>query len=243
MKQMKLATSIFVSAILLSSSAALAQAPVKNELIPAGASHNWTGFYAGLNVGAVNNTMNITDVQATSFNSTLQQVSNPLLTGGFQAGYRRQLDLAHVSGVYGLEFDANFANATFNKEYGSPFALYQLRSSNQLKTVCLLELIGGIAADKTLLFLAAGLSWVNITGTTTNQDELAFFNSINVAKKQVGTALGAGIEYAFNEKISARIKVDVVTPNTYTAHDNVGDAYQVADNVVLGTIGINYKFA
>jgi len=242
MKRFKLAASIFVSISLLSS-AAFAQAALKGEVMPAVAPYNWTGFYAGLNAGFVNHTMNITDTQAASFLATIQQVSNPRFTGGFQAGYRRQLDLTRVSGVYGLEFSADFSNAGFKKEYGSPFALYQLSSENELKDVCLLQLTGGIAADRTLLFLAAGLSWVNITGSTTNLDNIPFFNGFNVNTKELGTAVGGGIEYAYSDTISVRLKIDVITPNTDSSSDNTGNTYQISNNIVQGTLGVNYKFA
>jgi len=244
MKQFKLASSIFISTVLLSSTA-IAHVSLKGEVMPATATalYNWTGFYAGLNAGVMNHTMNITDTQATSFNATIQQVSNPRFTGGFQAGYRHQLNQTSTSGVYGLEFSTNFSNARFKKEYGSPFALYQLSSENKLTDICLLQLTGGIAADRTLLFLAAGLSWVNITGSTTNLDSIAFFNSFNVSKQELGTAVGGGIEYAFNETISARLKVDIITPNTYSTSDNTGDNFQISNNIVQGTLGVNYKFA
>lgn len=240
MKQIKLVASIFVSSLLLSSTT-FAQGLTKDEATPA-AAYNWTGFYAGFNAGLVNHTMNITDDQATTFLATIQQVSNLKFTGGFQAGYRRQLDLTRVSGVYGLELSANFSNAQFEKEYGSPFALYQLNSENTLQTVCLLEFIGGIAADRTLLFLAAGLSWANITGSTINQDSIAFFKSFSVSKNEFGSALGGGIEYAFSEAFSARLKVDLITPNTYSTSDNTDDHFQISNTITQGTIGVNYKF-
>ncbi|MFZ2315262.1 MAG: outer membrane beta-barrel protein [Gammaproteobacteria bacterium] len=242
MKQSKLALSVLVSTLALSSSV-YAQSLMKDEVMPVATAHNWTGFYTGLNVGAVNHTMNITDNQAASFFTTIEQVSNPKFTGGVQLGYRRQMDLAQVSGVYGAELSANFSNAQFNKQYGSPFALYQLNSENELQTVCLLELMGGIAADRTLLFVSAGLSWANISGSTTNQDSIAFFNGFNTDKNLFGTVLGAGIEYAFTDKISARFKVDVITPNTYTTYDNVDNSYGISNKIVQGTLGLNYKFA
>jgi outer membrane immunogenic protein len=244
MKQFKLAASLFVSISLLSS-AAFAQISFKDEAIPFAvtAPHDWTGFYAGLNAGAVRHTLSITDNQATTFNATIQEVSNPQFTGGFQLGYRRQLDLTKASGIYGLEFSANFSNATFNKEYGSAFALYQLSAENTLLNVCLLQLVGGIAADKALLFLTAGLSWTNLSGSMSSQTSVPFFNSFNVDKKALGTTVGAGFEYAFNEKISARLKVDAVTPNTYTTYNNVGDAFQISNSIVQGTFGVNYQFA
>jgi outer membrane immunogenic protein len=241
MKQFKLAASI-VSALLLSSSA-FAHISFKGEVMPANAPYNWTGYYGGLNVGIVNHTMNITDTQAVSFNGTIQQVSNPRFTGGFQLGYRLQLDPSRISGVYGLEFSTNFSNARFKKEYGSPFALYQLSSEHALQTVCLLQLMGGIAAERTLLFLTAGMSWANITGHVNNLDSIAFFNSFSVQKNELGTAVGGGIEYAITDTISARIKVDVITPHTYSTSDNNGNSYLISNNIVQGTFGLNYTFA
>jgi opacity protein-like surface antigen len=210
---------------------------------PSASYHHWSGYYAGLNAGLVKHTMSITDVNASSFYATMEQDLNPKLTGGFQLGYRRQTDCFRTSGVYGLEFSANFSNAEFSKEYGSPFALYQLDSKNTLKNVLLLQLTGGIAVDQTLLFLAAGLAWINLTGTTTNLDGAPFFDSFNVNKKQFGTALGAGIEYAFTPTLSARFKVDVIAASNYTTHDDVGNAYQVSNTIVQAVVGLNYNFA
>ncbi len=230
MKRFKLATSsLLVSVSLLSS--------------PVFANYNWTGLYGGLNIGAEQHTMSITDNQATTFNATIQQNANPHFTGGFQVGYRRQMDLTQVSGVYGVEFSAEFSNDTFYKQYGSPTATYQLNSTNELNDLCLLELIGGIAAERTLLFLAAGLSWTNLSGTTTNVSSVPFFNSFNVEKKPLGSAVGAGIEYAINDKFSARLKVDAIMPNSYSTSDNTGNIFQIANTIVQGTLGINYKFA
>lgn len=241
MKQLNLVVSLFASISLISSSAFADQALMKDEAIAA--PYNWTGFYGGLNLGAVKHTMEVTDNQAASFSATINQITNPRFTGGFQLGIRHQIDPTKTSGVYGLEFSANFSNAHFNKIYGSPFALYQLYSENELKNSQLGQLIAGIAADKTFLFVAAGFSWTDISGSITNMDGIPFFNTLNVSKKSLGTALGLGVEYGFCERISMRFKVDVITSNAFTAFDNVGDSYQVANNLVQGTFGVNYKFA
>lgn len=261
MKQFKLATSglsrrsvlcvggsvlcvggLFISVSLLSSTV-FAHILMKDEVSPSRISYNWTGLYGGLNIGAVQHTMYITDNQATTFNATIQQTSNPHFTGGFQLGYRRQMDLTQVSGVYGVEFSAEFSNDTFYKQYGSASATYQLNSTNELNDLCLLELIGGIAAERTLLFLAAGLSWTNISGTTNNVSTIPFFNSFSVEKKPLGATVGGGVEYAINDKFSARLKVDVIMPNTYSTSDNIGDTFQISNNIVQATFGVNYKFA
>ena len=239
MKQFKLFASLVVSVSLLP---AVTFASVSSKDAAIAVAYDWTGFYAGLNAGLVNHTMKITDNQATSFNATIEQVSNPKFTGGLQAGYRRQLDMSSVSGVYGLEFSVDFADAEFKKEYGSPFALYQLRSKNTLNNTYLLELMGGIAADRTLLFLAAGVSWANITGRMTNIGGIPYFEAFKLNKNPAGTAIGGGIEYAFNQKLSARLKVDVIMPNSYTATDNLDNEYQISNNIVQGVFGVNYRF-
>lgn len=239
MKQFKQITSLFISTSLLSS-AIFAHALQKDDALSV--SYNWTGFYAGLNAGIMKHTMNMTDNQATTFSATIQQVSNPEFTGGFQAGYRRQLNMVQTSGVYGLEFSANFANSQSKKEYGSSYALYQLSSVNELNNLYLLQLIGGIAADRTLLFFGAGFSWTSISGKVTNLDGTPFFDSLSVTKTTLGAAISGGVEYAFSEKISARIKVEYILPNSYSTFDEVGDKFEISNDVVQGTFGVNYKF-
>src|SRR5579862_4140520 len=90
------------SSLLILCSSAFAHTVFKDETVLNKKPYNWTGFYAGLNVGAVKHTMDITDNQAASFNATIQQNLDPRLTGGFQIGYRRQIDLTSSSGVYGV---------------------------------------------------------------------------------------------------------------------------------------------
>lgn len=242
MEHFKSALSVLISSLLFTSMA-FAQDLFKSAAMPTtpATPYNWTGFYAGLNVGEVQRSINITDTQATTFNATIQQSINPSFTGGFQVGYRRQLDWTPVSGVYGLEFSSNFSNKTFSKEYGSSFATYQLDTKNNLKNVCLLQLLGGLAAEKTFLFIAAGFSWINITGSMTDIVSVPFFNSVSLDKKTLGTSLSGGIEYAFTNKISARIKVDVIVPESYSTYDNLGDNFQVSNNIVQGTFAVNYK--
>ncbi|MCH9757469.1 MAG: hypothetical protein K0U37_09815 [Gammaproteobacteria bacterium] len=237
MKRHQIAALVLMSTTFLSS--AIAQVSLKDAVTSV---DQWTGFYAGLNIGVVKNTLNITDIEATTFYATIQQSLNPNFTGGVQAGYRSQLDLAKVSGVYGLEFSANFLNATSRQVYGSPFALYQLSTESALKNILLLEAMGGIAAGKTLLFLAAGISGVSTTGSVTNIDSVPFFSTLNMKKTMFGTAVGGGVEYVFYKTFSARFKVDFVMPNTYLTFDNTGNDFRVSNNIVQGALGINYQF-
>lgn len=204
--------------------------------------HTWSGFYAGVNAGLVRYTQNITDDQAATFNATIQQTINPIFTGGFQLGYRHQMDAQILSGVYGVEFSADFSNASAYKIYGSPYALYELQAVNKLKNIELLQAIGGISANKTLLFLAAGFSSASVSGSLTNLDGAPFFESVNLGKTSFGWSLGAGIEYAMNDKLSARFKMDVLGSNNYTAWDDTGNNYELSNCNTQAVIGLNYKF-
>jgi len=231
MNPFKLTTSLFLGVSLLSATASATVSP-----------YNWTGFYAGLNAGGVKHTMNVTDIQASTFYATIQETSDPNFSGGLQVGYRRQLDPVRTSGVYGLEFSTNFSNATFNQEYGSPFALYQLSAENQLKNVYLLQLMGGIAVDRALMFLAAGLSWSTLSDSMTSLDGVPFFTGFNDSKTAFGTAVGGGVEYAVTKAVSARFKLDVIAPNTWLVFADTDDNFQISNNIVQATIGLNYKF-
>lgn len=233
---------LFAASLLTLSLSTYAAPSFKDEIAPTQI-HHWTGFYAGINAGAVNHTLDLTDADAASFLATLRQESNPKWTAGLQAGYRHELDMNVLAGVYGLELNVNFANAAFEKQYGSDFALYTLHSSNQLKTTSTLELMAGLAADRLLLFLSGGVSYAHIDGTTRNLDSLAFFNKFSVRKNAFGTVLGGGLEYALTNQLSARFKIDVLTPTTYSTKDNVDNHYQVGNHIVQGTVGLNYQLS
>jgi opacity protein-like surface antigen len=241
MKQVNIKRLIVVNTILFASY--VSAQPLMKDEISNTRYHDWTGFYIGVNAGAVNHTMDITDTNAVFFDATVRQVSDPQLTGGIQAGYRRQLDHNRVSGVYGVELNANLTNARFSTQYGSSFALYQLDSEDALDAIVLLQLLGGIAVDRTLLFLAAGLSWAHITGYVDNLDSIMFSQGFDVDKKAWGSAIGAGIEYALTEQCSLRFKLDVITPHTYFTTDNLGNHFNIANHIVQGSIGLNYTFA
>jgi opacity protein-like surface antigen len=215
---------------------------LKDEALSSAPPYNWSGLYAGINLASVKNIMNMTDVEATSFFSTIEQASRPQLSGGFQVGARHQLDSSPISGVYGLEFSANFANATSKNTYGSSFANYQLNSENRLNGLYLLEFIAGIAADKTFLFLAAGCSWTDLSGIVVDLNGLPFFHSFSLSNTSVGTVLGGGIEYAINERVSLRFKADVSSSNTYNTYSDTRDLYQVSNRTIQGAIGVNYRF-
>jgi opacity protein-like surface antigen len=240
MQQIKHAITI-VSSLLLLFILTTTHAAMKDDI--SRTPHDWSGYYIGLNIGAINHTMDLTDTNATYFNATLHQVSDPRLAGGIQGGYRHQVDCNRVSAVYGLELTANLSDARFSEDYGSSFALYQLNSEHRLDALYLAQLTGGIAVDRALFFLAAGLSWVQITGDTTNLDSIVFSNSFSVKKNELGTALGGGIEYAITDKASIRLKVDVITPHTYSTSDNLDNNFKIANNIVQGTLGVNYTFA
>lgn len=233
MKQSALTGSILISTALFSCMA-FSHSPAT--------AYNWSGYYAGLSAGLVKNTLNMTDLQATTFNASIEQAANPQFSGGVQLGARHQIEQGSISGLYGLEFSANFSNASSNNVYGSNFALYQLNSNTQLKNTYLLELIGGVALDKTLLFLAAGCAWTRLTGNVVNLDGIPFFHSFSVNKTSPGGVLGAGIEYAYNEKISMRFKADVIAANAYNTLNDTGSAYQISNRAVQATLGVNYKF-
>lgn len=202
----------------------------------------WSRYYIGGNLGIVKHTVDVTDNQATTFYATIKETSNPQLSGGFQLGFRLPVSCKPITAMYGLEFSANFANASYQTVFGSPYALYEISAHNQLKNIYLLEALGGIALDKSYMFLGAGFSWTNLSEQMTSLNGVPYFDSFNQTQQTFGTVLSAGLEYAVCKNLSTRFKVDVVSPNNFNVTDNLGNQFNISQLVVQGLFGVNYLF-
>lgn len=202
----------------------------------------WTGFYAGGSLGMVKHTSDVTDNNAALFLATIKESTNPKLAGGFQLGYRRQLIDEKISGIYGLEFSGNYASANFKQQYGSDYALFEVSATSNYNASYLLELIGGINTERSMLFLGAGLSWSSLKNSMTSVASIPYFTSFSTDKYVFGTVLSGGVEYALYKNLSARFKVDVISPNNYSVLDSLDNSFQISNLLVQGLFGINYQF-
>jgi outer membrane immunogenic protein len=237
MKHVKLAASAFILASLFTS-VTYAKVSYKGEVAPMAPAFSWTGFYVGANVGGVGYSQYVTDIDESDFDSTLHLDPNGKWSGGAQIGWRYQVDCAMASGVFGIEGSVDWTDAKYSRTFG----VTDYDIDTKLKSLWMVQAMGGIAVDRTLLFLGAGAGWADLDGSWT---DLAGDTTRNfdTNKTVVGPVVSAGIEYAFTDMISVRAKVDELFASRYTRTDGRGNSFLINNNIVQGTIGLNVKFA
>jgi outer membrane immunogenic protein len=215
---------------------------------------NWSGFYAGLNVGYARGTTVWNDLDATiTLGGTLVHESTNGFIGGGQIGYNWQFRHA----VFGLETDFSYLNlkqttGLFNNLAGSGFAVFQIADSTRwLGTV---RGRAGLAVDNVLIYLTAGLAYAKTDHTITaaiapppvTPSVLHDFSDT-----KVGVVAGFGAEYALDPRWSVKAEGLYVDLGKHTAFFN-GDGVVISTTVhgrmeTLDTMwivrgGINYKF-
>ncbi|WP_418294817.1 outer membrane protein [Microvirga ossetica] len=178
----------------------------------------WTGFYVGVNAGYGWNT-NDDDVV---INGTAFEVDDEGgFVGGAQIGYNYQIG----SFVVGLETDIQYA------DIGGDTTLPGLDShdddDNWFGTV---RGRAGYAFDRALIYATGGLAYGKISNGFSNSDDT-----------NVGWTLGAGVEYAFTNNLTA--KVEGLYVNLEQDDDDVPNI-SGKDETEFGVIraGLNYKF-
>lgn len=236
MKHIKLTASAFILASLFTS-ATFAHTSYKGE-VPMAPAFSWTGFYIGANVGGVGYSQDITDVDQVTFGSTLHLDPNGSWSAGAQLGWRYQVDCALASGVFGIEGSVDWADADYSRTFG----LDNFTVKTKLKNLWMAQAMGGIAVNRTLMFLGIGAGWANIDGSFTDFIDADTTTTFNINKTVVGPVVSAGVEYAFTDMISVRVKVDDLITQRYTRSNDFGNDFRITSNIVQGTVGLNIKF-
>ncbi|PVE21690.1 porin family protein [Microvirga sp. KLBC 81] len=179
----------------------------------------WTGFYAGVNAGYGWNT-NDDDVV---INGTAYEVDDEGgFVGGGQVGYNYQIG----SFVLGLETDIQYAD--IGGDNNIPSLNSDGDDDNWFGTV---RARAGYAFDRALIYATGGLAYGKISNGFSNSDDTS-----------VGWTLGAGVEYAFTDNLTA--KVEGLYVNLEQDDDDL-PVVAGSDETEFGVIraGLNYKFS
>lgn len=148
---------------------------------------SWTGFYLGLNAGYGWGSF-------TSGGGQLFGKPNGF-QGGVTGGFNYQIG---QSFVLGLEGDWDLT--AINSKQELPFFGY--RGKGQLNSLATVRGRAGFAADRALIFLTGGLAMGSVSANVNDWRAVPFFGS--QSSFNAGWALGAGLEYAFTDKVSAK---------------------------------------
>jgi len=214
--------------------------PAAQALPPA--TYNWTGIYAGGNVGGGVLSDSINQATAATVNFAGTQTARPSgVIGGGQLGANYQFDKI-VVGVEGAWSATNISGyGISNAAGGAPFAgvTSERNSSNPLWLAAVSGRVG-YAANDWLFYLKGGGAWLQQQYV---QDLLAgaTLNTQSMTVSRSGLVIGGGIEYGLTENLSARLEYDYYDFGNTTIALSATPLTSTAYLHTL-TFGLNWRF-
>ncbi|MBS7695646.1 MAG: porin family protein [Chelatococcus sp.] len=208
----------------------------------------WTGFYVGVNAGygwnTNNNDNNVVYVPGTGYIGTGSSGSDGGFVGGGQIGYNYQFGQF----VAGVEADIQYADMTSNNNNGAFYAGtgYIGSQSNGVDWFGTVRARLGFAFDRALIYGTGGFAYGGGNSNGYYYNGLYYKNGDDT---RTGWTLGAGVEYAFTDNITARIEGLYVNlgksgNNAYVYDANYFNGSKRKDTE-FGVVraGLNYKFS
>lgn len=183
---------------------------------------SWTGFYAGINGG-----YGFGSFDTSRGKKFLGSVNGGLIGG--TVGYNYQFSQF----VAGLEGDFDYASIDNTKH---PFAGATTKS--KLSSIGTIRGRLGFAADRALVFVTGGFAGGQVKARISDSVNNVFQSRSDFRS---GYALGAGIEYAFTNNISAKaeyIYTSLGSRKYFSAPDNIDTGLHTS----MVRAGLNYRF-
>jgi outer membrane immunogenic protein len=180
------------------------RAPVADLYVAApvaAASYDWSGFYAGFNLGYGLGEEDPVDLQAfpDAAGATFGSIAPEGLLGGVQAGFNVQ----HGSLVFGLEGD--FQLTDVSGEASETLSGVTATSATTLDWYGTLRPRIGVSTGPALIYATGGLALGDLNGTIDalgpNGETGQLETSDDVA---LGYTVGGGVEYALNDMVSIK---------------------------------------
>ena len=202
----------------------------------------WTGFYAGVNAGAVFGQNGGSFTDPTYGYVTRSGGSDAASAGGGQIGYNYQFGTG--SGfVVGLEADIQGVAGGSRGTYALGSASY-VNVSPSLDWFGTVRARAGYAFDRVLVYATGGFAY---GGGSVSSLAAAYPYSLPDTTR-TGYAVGGGVEYAFTPSISAKVEGLYVRLNRasaasyYDAATNTYDGANRDDGFGVVRAGLNYRF-
>ena len=203
---------------------------LKDEM-PYAPRFNWTGAYAGAQVGYGWADTDAQSGMTTGFNQSYSYDSDSIV-GGFHGGY----NLHYQGFVYGIEADIDFADLNETSVGSSGTQTHQ----TSLEWMGSVRARVGYAADKTLFYVTGGWAFgeVDITQASVGGGQIASYSDI-----RHGWTLGGGIEQAFASNMTARLEyryTDLGSEDFRSTAANLIDSSDVTVQSIRA--GVSIKF-
>jgi len=228
---------------------------------PAPAVYNWTGFYAGVNLGGgwAQGTNTGTLTAATGggpFVATSSSSANLSgVIGGGQIGYNWQT--GHL--VFGLEADIDGSSESGSASASCGIAGCTTMGTPKVDAFGTLRGRLGYAQDNWLFYVTGGFAWQHITNTITDTAAGGTATLFSASTTQGGYVVGVGAETAFAPRWTAGIEYLYMDTGSFTLFNGpvpaavlgvlnapagttatINDAAHLQNNIVRARL--NYRF-
>lgn len=245
MNKLLLAGASLIALTLQVAAADMPPAPVAEEAIVEPG--DWSGFYAGLNVGyawqASDGGIEVT-IDGVPYTDPLDDLEAEGFFGGAQAGFNHQID----SFVLGIEADIQAADISDDVEgFGNGAEIDEYSASIDLNWFGTLRGRVGVAFENTLLYATGGLAFGGVDFEFSSEDDAGNLTDISSDDIEVGFVVGGGVEHKFSESWSVKAEYQYIDFGEIEASGfeaGTGDPVSAELDLSLHTarIGLNYHF-
>jgi outer membrane immunogenic protein len=203
----KLAITANVLGMLLATSAAAADLPIRSVLPVAAAgcpAYRFQGLYAGLNVGGIAWTANRTDQDAfVSAAATYVQKQSGFVGGG-QVGY----SWGRCNSVFGVELDGDWSNARVTTRFLPNTPGLDARVTSRFPGLLTGRMRSGLVLDNLMIYLTGGFAVASFQTTYSFASAAPVFAAAtDISEWRLGWVTGLGTEWAWSERISITSEV------------------------------------
>lgn len=225
----------------------------------AAGSYNWTGFYAGLNIGSAINdssyrlspTGNYSGDPNNSLRTDSGDFNSAAFTGGGQLGYNYQI----CSWILGLETDFNY-NGVEESQFVSRALTSPLLGDFNHNVTQKTDFFGTVRGrvgytpfNRWMIYATGGFAYGHVASSSNLLfTEAGDHYAASSANGQAGWTVGGGAEYALSRCWSVKLKylfIDLGS-NSYTYGNQLfpGFTYttQLDTSEHVVRVGVNYKF-
>jgi outer membrane immunogenic protein len=201
----------------------------------AGTPFDFSGFYAGASLGGHMATVQLTDIDFEWYGSTYDLLSEGV-AGGLQGGYNTQIN----GFVYGLEANLNFYGG--DQSVADDDGGVDATIDSGLNWGGNVKFKAGAAADNTLMYLSAGLAFLDYDVVRVNVEDGG--EVWDLSGTHVGFVASTGLEHAFTPNITGRIEAayTAVDGDTSDSADDPGFFFRGGAQDVTVMAGVNYYF-
>ena len=202
-------------------------------------SHNWTGFYAGVNAGVGLSQVKTNATSVAGEFAGAVDIAGSGFTGGLQAGYNWHLNPNWIAGVEGdfghLGIARSFEDLDNNTIFGVNAGWYGTVRARL-----------GYSTGPALLYATGGAAFVNVRNESTGRDTNDERIPVSTTTTATGWTLGAGIEATTAQSWTAKAEylyIDAGSQNLPVAGITINSSNaQFNNRFHVFRFGLNYRF-